>query len=59
MEVILLGDNGGHGDLQELLLQWDEGQQASVEEAQQLQDSGQAEQHGDAGVLRRDNIRVS
>lgn len=53
MDVIVLGDNRGHGDLQELLLQWDEGQQASVEEAQQLQNSGQAEQHGNAGVLRR------
>lgn len=36
MDVRLLRDNGGHGDLQELLLQWDKGQQASVEEAQQL-----------------------
>lgn len=29
----LLGDNGGHGDLQELLLDWNEGQEAGVEEA--------------------------
>lgn len=36
MDVYLLGDNGGHGDLQELLLQGDKGQEASVEEPQQL-----------------------
>lgn len=36
MDAYLLGDNRGHGDLQELLLQWDKGQQAGVEEAQQL-----------------------
>lgn len=29
----LLGDNGGHGDLQELLLDWNKGQEAGVEEA--------------------------
>lgn len=46
-----LVDDGGHGDLQELLLQRDEGQQAAVEEAQQLQNPGQAEQDGDPGVL--------
>lgn len=46
-----LVDDGGHGDLQELLLQRDEGQQATVEEAQQLQNPGQAEQDGNAGVL--------
>lgn len=32
-DVYLLGDNCGHGDLQELLLQRDKGQKAGVEEA--------------------------
>lgn len=49
--VYPLVDDGGHGDLQELLLQRDEGQQAAVEEAQQLQNPGQAEQNRDPGVL--------
>lgn len=49
--VCLLVDNGGHGDLQKLLLQRDEGQEAGVEEAQQLQHSGEAEQHRDTRVL--------
>lgn len=46
-----LGYNGRHGDLQKLLLQWDKGQEAGVEEPQQLQDSGEAEQHWNMAVL--------
>jgi len=53
MKSQVLVDDGGHGDLQELLLEGDEGQQAGVEQTEQLQHPGQAEQHGDTRVLQQ------
>ena len=58
----ILGDDGRHRDLQKLLLEGNEGQEARVEEAKQHKHSGQAEQHWDTGVLQHrgtthDNIK--
>lgn len=49
--VYLLGNNRGHWDLQELLLEGNKGEKAGVEEAKQLQYSGKAEQHWNTRVL--------
>lgn len=53
----LLSDNRRHGDLQKLLLEGNKGQKAGVEKAQQLQNSGEAEQHWNARILQNTNIQ--
>lgn len=50
--MYLLRQQGGHGDLQKLLLQGHKGQEACVEEPKKVQHPGKTEQNWNMGILK-------